>query len=337
MTDPEIFPFFVGCERSGTTLLRVMFDSHPQLAIPHESYFIPFLARRRALYERRQRFNVSPFLQDLLQHKWFSRWNLSEDDLLQALTSASPDTLSDAVRRVFACYAASQHKRRYADKTPAYVQHMPLLAELFPEGRFVHIIRDGRDVALSLREVTFGPTSTGDAAIYWRWRVRRGRAAGRRLGPNRYREIRYEDLVQAPKALISDLCPFLGLEYQDSMVRYFERPDVDREVRHHEHHLHLTEPPRQGLRDWRQDMTPRDLAEFESIAGDLLEELGYERGIDRLGLRSRFWGRQLRVRKRTRRMASRAVRALPSSLRHAAKGRVASGDRLQGEEGPTGT
>src|SRR4051794_27962840 len=128
-----IFPFVVGCSRSGTTLLRALLDAHPLLAVPPESHFA-----------------VAPRLRRLGRDPWFRLWGIEPPDLRGL-------DVADAVRAVFAAYAAAQGKPRYADKTPHYVSHLPLLAERFPEARFVHVVRDGRDVALSLLEVPWGP------------------------------------------------------------------------------------------------------------------------------------------------------------------------------------
>src|SRR5207237_1740039 len=104
-------------------------------------------------------------------------------------------TLADAVRACFAVYAESRGKPRWGDKTPGYVEHLELLAELFPDARFIHIIRDGREVSTSIAEQPWGPPSPVAAAFWWRRKVKRGRRSGELLGPDRYLEIRLEHLI----------------------------------------------------------------------------------------------------------------------------------------------
>lgn len=309
MTVP--FPFFVGCGRSGTTLLRAMFDSHPHMAIPGESHFIAPMALQRARYESTKGFDSESFTTDLLRHPRFRLWSLTDGDVRDDIIGDPPRDLAEAVRRVFAMYARSRGKARYGDKTPIYVIHLHLLARLFPDGRFVHIIRDGRDVALSYQDVDFGPRSLAESALHWKRWVESGREAGRRLGPTAYREVRYEDLLSDPNGVLGALSSFLGLEYDDAMLQY---PDRAAEVvtgsafpRAHER---LGLPPTKGLRDWRRQMPREDLASFEAIAGDLLEELGYERsGVRPSGL--------MRLRLR-----SEVVRLTTGSIAHAIRKRV---------------
>jgi hypothetical protein len=245
---PPIFPFVVGCSRSGTTLLRAFLDAHPLLAVPSESHFA--LAPDSRTVRRALR-----------REPWFALWGIAAPDL-RGLGGA------DAVRALFAAYAAAHGKPRYADKTPHYVSHLPALADRFPEARFVHVVRDGRDVALSLLEVPWGPDDVEGAALHWRRRVLEGRDSG--LGAERYREVRYEALVADPEPELRALVAWLELPYDPTMLE--RRPLA---VPYPEHHRRLALAPTPGLRDWRRDMSAADAARFEAVAGDALAELGY--------------------------------------------------------------
>lgn len=271
------FVFLVGCERSGTTLLRAILSAHSELAIPGESYFIIEMLRCRSRYEREGHLNQERFVNDLSAHRWFARWSLPVTHIERALERRRPRDVPGALRAVFEAYAESQGKARYGDKTPRYVLELPLLAESFPEARFIHIIRDGRDVALSLVERTHRrPNSVGEAAMFYRRAVSLGRRAGRTLG-SRYMEVCYEQLVETPATVTSQICEFVGLEYEDRMLRYYDDADAivasfDRPEFHH----NLFRPPSPKLRDWRSAMTAHQQHLFEVIAGPLLRDLGYE-------------------------------------------------------------
>jgi hypothetical protein len=251
LPEPQhVFPFVVGCSRSGTTLLRAMLNSHPELAVPPESHFA--LARSARSLRRALR-----------REPWFALWEIAAPDVRRL-------DCADAVRALFAAYAATRRKPRYADKTPHYVSHLPRLAARFPEARFVHVVRDGRDVALSLLEVPWGPDTIEEAALLWRRRVLEGRAAG--LPTARYRELRYDALVADPERQLRALAAWLELDYDAAMLAY---PDHSLTVPHPEHHRRLGLAPTPGLRDWRREMAPEDAARFEAVAGDALAELGY--------------------------------------------------------------
>jgi hypothetical protein len=296
------FPFIVARGRSGTTLLRAMLDAHPDMAIPNESHFVVQFARRRAGYETDAGFDLTGFTRDLLDHWAFRRWGLPEESVLAAYQASPPSDYPSAVRGLYSAYAHHHGKTRYGDKTPSYVLSMRLLASTFPEARFIHLIRDGRDVALSYLDADFGSKTLGQAAIYWDRFVRAGRAVGARLGPDRYLEVRYEDLVAEPESVLSEVCAFVGIPYDAGMLRYHERADrLVPSLSHNEHHRNLYKPPTTGLRDWRRDLEPRDIAVFEALAGDLLDELGYERAARNPGLAASLRAARFRLATQIRR------------------------------------
>lgn len=274
----RVFPIFVGSGRSGTTMFRNVFDAHPELAMCHEAHFIAPMLRRRTRYEADTGFAADDFVSDLFANPNFRRQGLDEADVRSTLTAAHPGTTADAIRTVMALYAQLRGKPLYGDKTPGYVISVDLLAEHFPEARFLHIIRDGRDVAMAyLDRDEWGPSSLADAAHYWKSRVGRGRRAGRRLGPGRYREVRYEDMVDDPEDVTRELCDFLGLEFDPAMLRFHEKgADFIAQTHDPAAFRNLAKPITKGMRDWRTQMTPDDIALFEAIAGDLLADVGYD-------------------------------------------------------------
>jgi hypothetical protein len=271
-SDP--FLFIVGCGRSGTTLLRAMCNSHPRLAIPPESHFVVCLAER---HSAPRSFDCSAFLDDLYRDERFDLWQLDREQVEQSLARSSSADYADAVRQVFGTWAAVRGKQRYGDKTPVYVLHIERLASLFPEAVFIHLIRDGRDVACSFLELGWAAT-VEDAALHWRLRVTRGRRAGRKLGPRRYRELRYEDLVDDPEGSLRELCRAIDLAFSPAMLDHtIGVDDVISSTSHPEYHQRLNQPTTATLRDWRRELTADQVGRFELLAGDLLSDLGYER------------------------------------------------------------
>jgi hypothetical protein len=295
----DVFPFFVGVARSGTTLLRVMVDSHPAITIPPESWFVTELAAGRRRYEARHGFDVERFATDLIAHEWFARWSIAEDDVRAALRDAAPDDYSSAIRLVFSHWATRQGKQRYGDKTPGYVTELALVAALFPEARIVHLVRDGRDVALSYSD-EFGVTVV-DAIRLWRARVRDAREVGSALGAGRYREIRYEDLVAEPESTLRAICCFIDLPFSDRMLHHSEHAEqllADMPDRYR--HRHVETPLTVGLRDWRSQMPAHVAGACSVVAGDALDELGYEPGPSGSSLRSHALVANMRLRRGTR-------------------------------------
>jgi hypothetical protein len=255
-----------------------MMNSHSEIAVPYDSYFIVPMARRRRSYEDGHGLDIGAFVADLFAYWQVHRWGLSERDVRGELANNQPSDWAEAVRSVFALYARSKGKGRYADKTPSYLPHLPLLAECFPEARFVHVIRDGRDVALSWLSREWGPPNLAQAAVYWAANVQAGRRAGRWLGAERYTEIRYERLVVDPESTLLALCTFLNITFDRAMLDYSATaaPLVASDPNPLDHQG-LFQPPSRRLRDWRSDMAAEEVALFETLAGDVLGDLGYER------------------------------------------------------------
>lgn len=297
----------VGCGRSGTSLLRSILDAHPDLAVSHEGRFIANVARHRARYERPEGFDVAAFCRDVASDRAVGRnLGLNAADVAAAVDGDPVVSVADAVRRIYTSFAARRGKTRYGDKMPGYVLHLPVLAGVFPEARVVHIIRDGRDVALSSMAIEGHHQDPVPLALNWVQRVRTGRSDGRGLGPDRYREVRYEALLEDPEASVVALCSFLGLDYDPAMLRFFEdRSKQPTRVRANPRHARLNEPVSHGTRSWRTQMKPEDLAVFEAVAGPLLTELGYERGVARPSMSARATAALGKMRWQTLRVRSR--------------------------------
>ena len=278
--------FVVGCPRSGTTLLQRMLDSHPNLAVANDSHFVP-----RAVARSGAEGDV-PLTDELvdrvLRYHRFRRLGVSEADGRAAATRAK--TYAEFVSELYSEHARLHGKELAGEKTPDYVRHLPILHALFPRARVIHIVRDGRDVALSTLQWATEEKGPGKftlwreepvavCALWWRWQVESGRREGARLGSELYREVRYEDLVADPEATLRSLADFLDLPFAPEMVSFYAgKTKSDAKLSAKSAWL----PATPGLRDWRRDMAPRDLELFEAIAGDFLSELRCETRFDEI-------------------------------------------------------
>jgi Sulfotransferase family len=263
----------LGVSRSGTTLLRVVLDRSPGLAIPDESFFVPLLARRHG-----RTIDVERFLDDVSRIPTIREWGLAPADVAQRLRPGT--STGAAIAAIFEAYADWAGKPRWGDKTPMYMRHLPLLEELFPDAQYVHLIRDGRDAALSFLQMPEGtftrtwahPRSPEQFACLWRREVGDARELGRRVGEARYDEVRYEDLVADAETVVREICTFAAVPFEPAMLDYTGSVDVSAKP----HQQRLLSPPTTGVRSWREDMPAADVAAFDAVAGDILGELGYE-------------------------------------------------------------
>jgi len=268
--------FVVGAPRSGTTLLRVMLSSHSRLYIPPESDFIPRLFLRRARAPMTAA-HAERNLRIILGNRRFLReWHapaLDPGAFVASLPELTPAAFLDAL---YGAYAAQYGALRWGDKSPIYTNYVGLLAEIFPSAQFVHVIRDGRDAALSALKA-YRDRFYVDiywAARSWKRRVLAARKTGAGLAPGRYFEMRYEELTTDPECTLRGVCRFLGEPYEATMC---EQHELGQELlRPHGRHAAVRQPPRPNSGKWRREMPLPDRSLFESVAGDLLRELRYE-------------------------------------------------------------
>jgi hypothetical protein len=276
--------FVVGSARSGTTLLRLMLNAHSEIAVPPESRFVVELYRSG-------KTSVDEFLSGLDRHPRYQAWELDIDAVRAQIGGGNTPSYRELVEAVYRAYAAQRNKRLWGDKTPRYVLDIDLLAGLFTNARFIHVVRDGRNVALSYADMPFGPKTVARAADRWKTRVRAGREGGRSLPPARYVELFYERLVAEPEQELKKLCSFIGVSFEPGMLEYGTLSRNEVQTRAQRYNPHVTERPTAGVRSWEQQMSPLQVAVFEAVAGDLLQELGYERACPEPGAVARLQAR----------------------------------------------
>ncbi len=284
-------PFIVGVPRSGTTLLRLMLDAHPDLAIPPETVFIRLAAEAcEHASDPRQ-----AFLETVTSHRRWKDLHIEGDLLRHSVAAIEPFDLGEALRALYGLYAGRFGKPRWGDKTPHYLRQMTLIQGLLPEARFIHIIRDGRDVALSVKDLWFGANSIEEAARRWQSSIQKARRQARKL-PH-YLEVRYEDLVSDTESTLRKISDFVDLPWSPSMLDYHKTADerlseMERHItaptgkivrRGPErnailHSLTSKPPQRDRIGRWRQEMTAAHRESFEKMAGETLRGLGYNVG-----------------------------------------------------------
>lgn len=286
---PNPFVFLVGCPRSGTTMLQRILDAHPQVAICPETFWIPYYYKKRLGVAPDGMINED-LSRVMFEYYKFYRMRIGPEALESVMTREGPTAYSGFVSRVFDLYGQGRGKPLVGDKTPDYARNIPTLHALWPEARFVHLIRDGRDVCLSATNwkrkaerfrglyTTWGEDPVSTAALWWEWHVRPGREAGRALGPGLYHEIRYESLVERPDEESARLCRFLGLSHDPTMLCFHEKRVVSGTSLDAKGAWLPITP---GLRNWRSQMPAGEVERFEAAAGGLLDELGYPRAVPR--------------------------------------------------------
>jgi Sulfotransferase family/Glycosyl transferase family 2 len=281
------FPFIVGVGRSGTTLLRLLLDAHPKIAVTPETHWLRGVVRKLLADPR----DIVGVREEILSEPHWADMGIYDHDLDNIIASHKPERPGDTLRRIYRLYASRHHAERVGDKTPLHNLAMHDIARILPEAHFIHIIRDGRDVALSYRDLWFGPgRDVRAAAMLWMWRIRETRQQAQFL-PH-YLEVRYEALVSDPEKVLRTIAHFIDLPFDPVQLTAHLRAEerlrecqdfvhygrkITAEQRRELHKLTSSPPDASRVERWASLMDPTELAKFERIAGDMLTDLGYAR------------------------------------------------------------
>jgi len=264
--------FIVGCQRSGSTMLGAMLGAHPDiLCLPEAQFVGDFLPADPA-----DHIEPDELLSAIEQHWRFRIWDFTLAGARPRpgeIHSSFAATVVWLVRR-YATFVGRHHASIWIEQQPGHLKRAWHLAQHFPDARFLHIVRDGRAVALSLMERDWGQKRILAAAKFWQERVALGLALEIALGPARVRRVQYEAVLNEPREELERLCEFLDLPFHPTM----ERPTGLRlpPFTRMDHQLIGSRLVGSRADRWRQHVKRRDIEIFEGQTGDLLPLLGYD-------------------------------------------------------------
>jgi hypothetical protein len=273
-------PFFIiGNDRSGTTMLRLILDRGEAVAIPTESMFLgDFAPVRAGRIDLSHHARAVKFAATVWNHPKVRLWGLEGPAPVPASGLSHADAYRFAVEAPYRAFAQRDGKARWGDKTPYYLDWVDEIKAVWPDAKFVELVRDGRDVAMSIMPLPFGGNNAWVTARDWARGIRLGRAAADRY-PDDVFTVQYEHLVSDPEPYVRRLCDFLNLTYSDDMLN-IERTDRTKVVEDQkEWFLNIWSGINQNsVGKWRGKMSARDQAIFARVAGRELELFDYDLG-----------------------------------------------------------
>lgn len=255
--------FVLGCPRSGTTLLSRLL-AKTQYGAPVESHFITKYYKRLHLYgDISKKDNFLSLLNDILQERPVMQWGLSfsKEEFFQGVTEY---TYSNLINNLMLLRKGRDAIQSWGDKTPNYILDLDAIYSLFPQAKYIYIVRDGRDVALSLLERNWGPNNVFECAHYWR-NCNNANPIIEQLNKDKQLYfLKYEELLEKPEGKIPEIFEFLGdsfpQEYIDQLIASIRRNNTMK---------------------WRTKMSEFQIRIFENIAADVLNQYKYTTTYDR--------------------------------------------------------
>lgn len=259
--------FVLGCDRSGTTLLQNLLNAHPDIFMTYELGLIyPFEDRYKQL---------GPEATVQLARSRGLLKGLDEFDENAILQYGGEHSFAQLMAEMFRQQAKRQNKKIWGDKRPQYTEQITRLAVLFPNARFVNVVRDPRAVALSWAKTDWGPMTAYYAAKAWKKRVQNAKFDLEQLDKSRSITVHFEDLVNQPKIVLTQICEFIGVEFTLTMLDPTQRETTKLTKRLERLHPNRSKPIMKNTAEAWRGTSRIVLSHIESVCHEEMKELGY--------------------------------------------------------------
>ena len=269
--DSEFRPILVvGCQRSGTTALAVMLGRHSRLAaLPETQYFTEFVGLAPIGVERRKTVRRA------LAFPEIAKTGLTEDELLASYRPRS-EGRAGLFRAVLEGFAAKNGKARAVEKSCGHLFHADEILRFFPRAKIICIVRDGRDVVLSLRNVPWASSvPVPVSCLQWMMFARATQRLERRLDPGSFAVVRYEELVREPERELRRLCEFVGEKLEPEQLQSVDQSGAVPETEEAWKAKARERPDAARAGAWRRSADPRLIARMNLHMGSMLRTMGY--------------------------------------------------------------
>ncbi len=285
------FFFIIGRARSGTTLLRTLFDAHPNVVIPLESPIIMRLSGKYSKINNWLESDIIDFYNDLVKVKDFNKWNINTDKLkAELLKLVGKSTYKHLIQTVYLFTDSVFEKKEIlliGDKNPVYSISIKALFKLYPEAKYIHLKRDYRAHILSM--INAGLYSNDIVTLAFRWKYSSKIISKlKRKYPDSFYTIKYEDLVSNPKLHVEKLCDFLSIPYEPEVVNYHKKMEAIYEAmidKVEEHHKRVFKPiDNSKVNHWKSELSDKNIRTADATIGKWAEKEGYKRMYPKPGL-----------------------------------------------------
>lgn len=280
--------FIIGNPRSGTTLLRLILHSHSNIAIPPEAGFAMWLYKQ---YEKYGPSQLNNYLHDMKKTKKIDNWKIDWTKLEKHIKTINPYTYPQLINSIYTYYCNSINNVgvRWGDKNNFYLEYIDKIKTLFPKAFFIHIVRDGRNVACSYKELSTKTFTSRDApklpddilkiANKWNNNINRINFSFEKFNYQNVIEIRLEDLVSEPRKSLTKIMNFIGEDFEVKMFEYYKISEAkgSEPSQYLEWKKKNTKPIQDEPSDkFKLKLTKEEIKTFNTIAGKNLLRYNYQ-------------------------------------------------------------
>jgi hypothetical protein len=270
--------FIIGTERSGTNLLRLMLNAHSGIAVPHPPHIMKLFAPLEPLYgdltnDRNFRRLIADVCKMVELHTY--PWEIVPDRE-QVFQQARERNLLNVYFQIYNQYLVQSGKRRWCCKSTFMIEHVGDILRYYPDARFIFMLRDGRDVAVSAKSSIFNHFHVYYSAKRWQREQRLGLSWLAKLPPEQIMLLKYEDLIADAETVVKRLCSFLGEPFEEQMLEYHRSGEARKSGSLSVSWENTAKPViRDNAHKYRSQLDPAEIMQFEVIALDEMQELGY--------------------------------------------------------------
>lgn len=269
--------FIIGTERSGSNLLRLILNAHPAITVPHPPHIMAYFAPLEKYYgDLSKTENFSRLADDVVTHVQRHIYPWPTPLNKESLLTAQPRDLFGLFAAIYDQHLALSGKRRWGCKSTFMIHYVDRILSLYPDARLIWLVRDPRDVALSSRNSVFNPFHPYYVAQLWTSQQRLGLTLEAKLKPTNLMRVHYEDLISDAERTVSQICNFIGEDFNPAMLRFFETEEA-RISAHLAHDWRKTAMPilTGNANKYIRGMHADEVAIIESQAGEIMNRLGY--------------------------------------------------------------
>jgi Sulfotransferase family len=289
--------FMIGTRRSGTNLLRVMLNQLPDIVAPHPPHILHHVTPLLPNYgDLREDQNFAALIDDVcrlveLNPVPWEGVTLERDKIAAACRERSAVAAYGAV---YQALAKARNAKTWLCKSMQNTLFLPQIEGYFPDAKYIFLYRDGRDVAVSFRKALVGEKHFYHIATEWAEWNRLALKHREVVPAERFANVSYEELTAQPEQTMRRLCAFLDAEYQPGMLEFYASEEARRTADSSVLWGNVVKPIMAGnTRKFIREMSAEDISIFESVAGDVLDALGYDRVHVPRGAERRFTAREI--------------------------------------------